>query len=115
MEPTLRWKLYHNFCCKLGPEGVQIMVHKGHAFVGHMFRNGSSVIDVRDPREPKPTAFVAMPPKAVRARAVHVPHTNSWKFCCAMTSGTKRKRAMLRKRFGKQRPSSDGGLQNETR
>lgn len=44
------------------PDGVQVMVHKGHAFVGHMFSNGISVIDVRDPRKPKPTAFVPMPP-----------------------------------------------------
>ena len=43
------------------PDGTQVMVHKGHAFVGHMFSDGISVIDVRDPRAPKPLAFVAMP------------------------------------------------------
>jgi hypothetical protein len=43
-------------------DGAQVMVHKGHAFIGHMFSNGISVIDVRDPRAPKPRAFVPMPP-----------------------------------------------------
>ena len=44
------------------PDGVQIMVNKGHAFVGHMFSQGFSVIDVRDPRNPKPVAYVPSPP-----------------------------------------------------
>jgi hypothetical protein len=44
------------------PDGVQVMVHKGHAFIGHMFSNGISVIDVRDPRAPKPRVFIPMPP-----------------------------------------------------
>ena len=43
------------------PDGVQVMVHKGHAFVGHMFSDGFSVIDVRDPRKPRTVAFVAAP------------------------------------------------------
>lgn len=43
------------------PDGVQVMVQKGYAFIGHMFSNGISVLDVRDPRAPKPVAFVAMP------------------------------------------------------
>ena len=44
------------------PDGTQVMLHKGHAFVGHMFSDGFSVIDVRDPRAPKPVAFIANPP-----------------------------------------------------
>jgi hypothetical protein len=44
------------------PDGTQVMLHKGHAFVGHMFSDGFSVIDVRDPSAPKPVAFVANPP-----------------------------------------------------
>ena len=44
------------------PDGVQIMVNKGHAFIGHMFSQGFSVIDVRDPRNPKPVAYVPSPP-----------------------------------------------------
>jgi hypothetical protein len=43
-------------------DGVQLMINKGHAFVGHMFSKGFSVIDVRDPRNPKPAAYVAAPP-----------------------------------------------------
>ena len=43
------------------PDGVQIMVNKGHAFVGHMFSKGFSVIDVRDPRQPKPAKYVPAP------------------------------------------------------
>ncbi|MBV8703622.1 MAG: hypothetical protein JO118_07915, partial [Acetobacteraceae bacterium] len=30
-------------------DGVQIMVRRGHAYVGHIFSKGFSVIDVRDP------------------------------------------------------------------
>jgi hypothetical protein len=43
-------------------DGVQVMVNKGHAFVGHMFSKGFSVIDVRDPRDPKPVNYVPAPP-----------------------------------------------------
>ena len=31
-------------------DGTQVMVHKGHAYVGHMFSDGITAIDVRDPR-----------------------------------------------------------------
>ena len=44
------------------PDGVQLMVNKGHAIVGHMFSDGFSVIDCRDPRDPKPVAYVPAPP-----------------------------------------------------
>ena len=44
------------------PDGVQVIVHKDYAYIGHMFSNGFSVIDVRDPRAPKPVTFVPMPP-----------------------------------------------------
>ena len=43
------------------PDGVQLMVNKGHAFTGHMFSKGFSVIDVRDPRDPKPVKYVPAP------------------------------------------------------
>src|SRR3954447_10109593 len=33
-------------------DGVQIMVHKGHAFMGHMFSDGFTIVDVRDPKYP---------------------------------------------------------------
>ena len=44
------------------PDGVQLMVNKGHAFTGHMFSKGFSIIDVRDPRNPKPVNYVPAPP-----------------------------------------------------
>ena len=31
-------------------DGVQVMVTGGYAYVGHLFSQGWSVIDVRDPR-----------------------------------------------------------------
>jgi hypothetical protein len=34
------------------------MVGRGHAYIGHLFSGGFSVLDVRDPRAPKPVAFV---------------------------------------------------------
>jgi hypothetical protein len=43
-------------------DGVQLMINKGHAFVGHMFSQGFSVIDVRDPRNPKPVKYIPAPP-----------------------------------------------------
>ncbi|WMS44623.1 hypothetical protein RDV64_09675 [Acuticoccus sp. MNP-M23] len=43
------------------PDGVQLMVNKGFAITGHMFSKGFSVIDVRDPKNPKPSAYVAAP------------------------------------------------------
>ena len=42
-------------------DGVQIMVHRGYAYIGHIFSKGFSVIDVRDPKQPKPVRFVAAP------------------------------------------------------
>ena len=44
------------------PDGVQIMVANGHAFIGHMFSRGFSVVDVRDPSNPKPVNYIAAPP-----------------------------------------------------
>jgi hypothetical protein len=43
-------------------DGVQIMVHQGFAYIGHIFSKGFSVIDVRDPRTPKPFGYVQAPP-----------------------------------------------------
>jgi len=43
------------------PDGVQVILHKGHAFIGHMFSDGYSVVDVRDPLNPKTVAFIAAP------------------------------------------------------
>ena len=43
------------------PDGVQVMVHRGHAYVGHMFSKGFSVIDVRDPKNPRPVNYLPAP------------------------------------------------------
>ena len=34
-------------------DGCQIMVSNGYAYVGHVFNNGFSIMDVRDPKNPK--------------------------------------------------------------
>ena len=44
------------------PDGVQIMVHKGFAYIGHMFSKGFSIVDVRDPTKPAAVAYLAAPP-----------------------------------------------------
>lgn len=43
-------------------DGVQIMVHKGYAYIGHMFSNGVTVMNVTDPRKPRPVHFIPTPP-----------------------------------------------------
>ena len=42
-------------------DGVQLMVHKGYAYIGHIFSKGFSVVDVRDPRNPKPVSYIPAP------------------------------------------------------
>ncbi|MBI4274549.1 MAG: hypothetical protein HY659_07605 [Rhizobiales bacterium] len=44
------------------PDGVQIMVQNGFAYIGHMFSKGFSIVDVRDPRNPRAANYVAAPP-----------------------------------------------------
>jgi hypothetical protein len=44
------------------PDGVQLMVQHGHAYIGHMFSKGFSVLDVRDPRDPRPVNYLQAPP-----------------------------------------------------
>src|SRR5262245_12792662 len=44
------------------PDGVQIMVHRGYAYVGHMFSKGFSVLNVRDPKKPRAANYLAAPP-----------------------------------------------------
>src|SRR5206468_1620138 len=34
-------------------DGVQIMVHRGYAYIGHTFSNGITIMDVRDPKRPR--------------------------------------------------------------
>ena len=44
------------------PDGMQLMVHRGHAYVAHMFSKGFSVLDVRDPANPRPLSYHPAPP-----------------------------------------------------
>ena len=50
-------------------DGVQVMVHRGHAYVGHGFSNGITVLDVRDLGKPKVVNFLPCPPNT---RAIHL-------------------------------------------
>ena len=50
-------------------DGVQIMVHRGYAYVGHTFSNGITIVDVRDPKHPRVVDFIACPPNT---RAIHL-------------------------------------------
>ena len=44
------------------PDGLQVMVHRGHAYVAHPWSQGFSIVDVHNPREPKTVNYVAAPP-----------------------------------------------------
>jgi hypothetical protein len=44
------------------PDGVQLMVHRGFAYIGHMVSQGFSIVDVRDPKNPKAAGYVPAPP-----------------------------------------------------
>jgi len=50
-------------------DGVQIMVHRGYAYIGHGYTNGITVLDVRDPKNPRTVAFLPCPPDT---RAIHL-------------------------------------------
>jgi hypothetical protein len=44
------------------PDTVQIMFNRGHLFVGHMFTDGVTVLDVSNPRAPRPVhMFITAP------------------------------------------------------
>src|SRR5262249_9104588 len=43
------------------PDGVQVMVHRGYAYIGHMFSKGFSVVDVRDAKNPRAVNYLAAP------------------------------------------------------
>jgi len=42
------------------PDAVQVMVHKRHVYVGHMFSNGLTILDANDPRNLKPVHYFAL-------------------------------------------------------
>src|SRR5580698_6313748 len=50
-------------------DGVQVMVNRGFAYVGHGFSNGITIIDVRDAKNPQPVNFLPCPPNT---RAHHL-------------------------------------------
>jgi hypothetical protein len=39
------------------PDGVQVMVNRQHVYVGHMFSDGVTILDARDPRRLTPAGF----------------------------------------------------------
>jgi hypothetical protein len=43
------------------PDSVQTMTNRGHLYVGHMFSDGVTVLDARDPRSLKPVHYFATP------------------------------------------------------
>jgi hypothetical protein len=43
------------------PDCIQAMLCRGHLYVGHAFSDGVTVLDVRDPRKPKPVHFFSSP------------------------------------------------------
>jgi hypothetical protein len=42
------------------PDAVQVMVHRRHVYVGHMFSNGLTILDASDPRSLKPIHYFAL-------------------------------------------------------
>jgi hypothetical protein len=51
------------------PDGCQVMVSSGYAYVCNSFSAGLTVIDVKNPRNPKPINFLPC-------------HPNSWSIHC---------------------------------
>jgi hypothetical protein len=43
------------------PDGNQLMVHRGYAYVGHMYSKGFSIIDVRNPSAPRFVKYIEAP------------------------------------------------------
>jgi hypothetical protein len=44
------------------PDGVQIVVHRGYGYVGHMFSKGFTVMDLADPRNARAVNYLPAPP-----------------------------------------------------
>jgi len=43
-------------------DGLQVMIHRGYAYVAHPWSGGFTIVDVRDPKNPGATTFVPAPP-----------------------------------------------------
>ncbi|WGF89571.1 LVIVD repeat-containing protein [Marinivivus vitaminiproducens] len=55
------------------PGGGQVAVHDGYAYVGHMKPpHGTSIIDVRDPKRPRPVATIDLPDEASHTHKLRV-------------------------------------------
>lgn len=50
-------------------DGVQVMVHRGHAFIGHSFNEGISIVDVRNPAKPEVVGYIGCAPNT---RSLHL-------------------------------------------
>lgn len=44
------------------PDGVQVMVHRGYAYIGQIVSQGFSIVDVRDEKNPRAVGYVPAPP-----------------------------------------------------
>ena len=44
------------------PDGLQVMVHRGYAYVAHPWSQGFTIVDVREPTRPHTVRFVPAPP-----------------------------------------------------
>ena len=47
------------------PHGIQVMVYRDHAYIGQARYGGISIVDVSNPREPRPAAFVPTAPNTL--------------------------------------------------
>lgn len=43
-------------------DGLQVMVHRGYAYIAQPWSGGFSIVDVRDPKRPGETVFIPAPP-----------------------------------------------------
>ena len=56
-------------------DGIQVMVENGFAYIGHLFSQGFSIVDVRDPKNPKPAGFGFL---GSRTSTMEKPWLNRW-------------------------------------
>jgi hypothetical protein len=71
MEPVASRNISFVSHSELGSrgDGVQVMVHRGFAYIGHGFSNGITIVDVRDAKNPRVVDFIACPKGT---RAIHL-------------------------------------------
>src|SRR5262244_3598114 len=65
------------------PDGVQVMVNRGHVYVGHMFSDGVTILDAADPRSL--SRSVSSPPASTPVRIICRSRTI---YCCSPTART---------------------------